>query len=51
MARFKQTSKKLRLAKANNQSKAIPSWVMAKTKGRVRTSTRRRNWRRSKLDI
>ena len=51
MARFKTTAKKLRLVKANNQSKAIPSWIMVKTKGRVKTSPHRRNWRRSKLDI
>jgi large subunit ribosomal protein L39e len=51
MARFKQAAKKLRLSKANNQSKAVPSWVISKTRGRVKTSTRRRNWRKSKLDI
>ncbi|MEM2094144.1 MAG: 50S ribosomal protein L39e [Candidatus Bathyarchaeia archaeon] len=51
MARFKTATKKLKLARASDLSRAVPSWVMVKTRGRVRTSFRRRNWRRSSLDI
>jgi len=49
MARNKPTAKKRRLIKANNQSQPVPSWVMIKTRGAVRTNPKRRNWRRRKL--
>ena len=34
MARNKPTAKKLRLAKAGKESKAVPTWVIAKTGGK-----------------
>jgi large subunit ribosomal protein L39e len=49
MARTKPTAKKLRLAKAGKQKKPVPTWVIAKTGGRVRTHPGRRNWRRTKI--
>jgi len=49
MARTKPTAKKRRLAKAGKQKKPVPTWVMAKTMGRVRTNPARRNWRRTKI--
>ncbi|MCJ7634932.1 50S ribosomal protein L39e [Candidatus Bathyarchaeota archaeon] len=51
MARFKQPAKKKRLAKANKLSRAVPAWVMAKTKGTTRTTRHRRNWRQSKIKV
>ena len=49
MARIKPTAKKKRLAKANIQSQPVPTWVVAKTRGHVRTNSKRRSWRRTKL--
>ena len=49
MARIKPTAKKRRLAKAGKQKQAVPTWVVAKTRGRVRTHPKKRHWRRSKL--
>jgi large subunit ribosomal protein L39e len=51
LARFKPTAKKRRMAKAYKENRAVPSWVMVKTRGRVRANPSRRNWRRSKLKI
>lgn len=49
MARNKPTAKKLRLIKAGKQKKSVPTWVIAKTTGRVRTNPKRRQWRRRKI--
>jgi len=49
MARNKPTAKKRRLNKAGKESKSVPAWVMARTKGKVRTTPKRRNWRRTKI--
>jgi len=49
MARNKPAAKKRRLAKKGKQSKGVPTWVMVKTRGKVRTNPKRRNWRRTKL--
>jgi len=49
MARNKPAAKKRRLAKAGKEIKPVPTWVVAKTMGRVRTSPKRRHWRRSKI--
>jgi len=46
MARNKPLAKKLRLAKAMRRARAVPTWVVAKTLGRVRRSHRQRHWRR-----
>ncbi len=49
MTRNKPTAKKRRLAKAGKQKKAVPSWVIAKTGGKIRTHPKRRQWRSRKL--
>jgi len=49
MARVKPPAKKRRLAKAGRETKPVPTWVVAKTMGHVRTSPKRRHWRRSKI--
>lgn len=51
MARNKPFAKKRRLAKGKRQAKPVPTWVIAKTRGRVRTSPKKRHWRRSKLKV
>jgi large subunit ribosomal protein L39e len=49
MARVKPTAKKRRLAKAGKQKKPVPTWVVAKTDGKVRTHPKKRHWRSRKL--
>jgi len=49
MARNKPTAKKRRLAKVGKQRQAVPTWVIAKTVGRVRTHPKKKHWRRSKI--
>lgn len=51
MARQKPASRKMHLAKANKQNQSVPAWVIAKTRGHVRVNSKRRNWRRRKLEI
>lgn len=50
MARNKDLPSKLRRAKKLKQSKTIPSWIIMRTGGRVRTSPySRRSWRNTRL--
>jgi len=49
MARNKPAAKKLRLAKAGKEKKPVPTWVIARTRGTVRTTPKRRSWRRTKI--
>lgn len=51
MSRNKSVSKKKKLAKKEKQNRRIPLWVLAKSKMSVRRNPKRRNWRRSDLDI
>ena len=49
MARNKPTAKKRRLSKAGKQKKPVPTWVIQRTAGRVRTNPKRRRWRQRKI--
>jgi large subunit ribosomal protein L39e len=50
MARNKNLPSKLRRAKKLKQSKSIPSWIILRTGGKVRTSPyTRREWRNRRL--
>jgi len=49
MARNKPAAKKLRLIKAGKESKPVPTWVIARTGGRVRANPKRRRWRHGKI--
>jgi large subunit ribosomal protein L39e len=50
MARIKPPAKKHRLAKANKEKQPVPTWVIARTAGKVRTNPkRRRQWRTRKI--
>ncbi|HJJ44123.1 MAG TPA: 50S ribosomal protein L39e [Methanocorpusculum sp.] len=44
-------SRKIRLAKATQQNRRVPAWVMIKTKRNVVSHPKRRNWRRSTLKV
>jgi len=50
MARVKHPAKKQRLAKAGKEKKPVPTWVIVRSGGKVRTNPkRRRNWRTSTI--
>ena len=50
MAKTKNLPKKLRLAKSAKMRDNVPTWVVIRTKGKVRTTPySRRNWRRQRL--
>jgi len=51
LAKNKALARKLRLIKANKQRSAVPTWVVARTLGRVRTHPKKSNWRRTKLKV
>jgi large subunit ribosomal protein L39e len=51
MARNKPTAKKRRLAKKGKEAQSVPTWVIAKTSGKVRTNPKRRQWRRTKTKV
>jgi large subunit ribosomal protein L39e len=47
----KSLTKKLILVKKRKQNKAIPLFIVAKTKRKIRTNNKRRNWRTDKLKL
>ncbi len=49
MGRNKDTSKKNRLIKARKENYSVPTWVIARTNRKVRSNTKHRSWRRTKL--
>ena len=51
MARVKSYALKMHLARAYKSNKSVPIWVIAKTRGKVRTTPTRRHWRRTKLKL
>ncbi|MBO3754334.1 MAG: 50S ribosomal protein L39e [Candidatus Brockarchaeota archaeon] len=51
MARSKTVGKKLRLQAELKRSYSVPTWVIAKTRGKVRFTHRWRNWRRSRIKL
>ena len=42
---------KKRYDKKRGQNKPVPTWVIVKTRRNVRTHSKRRMWRRNKLDV
>ncbi|KUG20939.1 MAG: 50S ribosomal protein L39e [Methanomicrobiaceae archaeon] len=44
-------SRKIRLAKACEQNRRVPAWVMIGTNRTVVAHPKRRNWRRSTLKV
>ncbi|MEM2874829.1 MAG: hypothetical protein QW567_02230 [Candidatus Hadarchaeales archaeon] len=49
MARNRPYPLKRRLGRAARLSKRAPVWVMVKTRGRIRSSAKRRQWRRGSI--
>ncbi len=50
MGRNKYLGKKIRLCKAGRQNQPIPTWIVIKTKGKVRASPKTyRHWRRNTI--
>ncbi len=49
MARNKPLARKLRLAKAGKQNRALPAWVIVKTMRKFTFNPVRRHWRVNKL--
>ena len=43
--------RKIRLAKACEQNRRVPQWVMVRTKRAVVAHPKRRNWRKSTLKV
>ncbi len=51
MGSIKTTAVKRRLAKKLKQNASVPIWVIGKTQGKVRRSSKQRNWRKSSLKV
>ncbi len=51
MAAHKSTPRKIRLMKKLKQSSAVPAWVIVKTKRKVRTNPKKRQWRRTDVRV
>ncbi|MDG6914371.1 MAG: 50S ribosomal protein L39e [Nitrososphaerota archaeon] len=49
MGRNKDASKKNRLMKARKTNASVPTWVIARTNRKVRSNSKHRPWRRTKL--
>ncbi len=49
MARHKPVAKKFRLAHAAKRRRSVPTWIVARTRGRVRRSARKRTWRMQRI--
>jgi large subunit ribosomal protein L39e len=43
--------RKIRMAKACDQNRRVPQWVMVRTKRGVVAHPKRRNWRKSQLKV
>ncbi|MEM3403563.1 MAG: 50S ribosomal protein L39e [Nitrososphaeria archaeon] len=51
MGSIKSKGIKRRLIIENKKAQRVPTWVMLRTKMKVRTNPKRRNWRRNKLKL
>jgi len=51
MASRKPSGVKKRLLKALKSNRSVPAWVILRTKRKVRTNPKRRNWRRKSLKL
>ncbi|MBI1657842.1 MAG: 50S ribosomal protein L39e [Thaumarchaeota archaeon] len=47
----KPSSRKIRLIKKTRQASPVPTWVILKTKRRVRTNPKRRSWRAGYTEV
>lgn len=47
----KSSARKIRLIRKTKQSLPVPTWVILKTKRRVRTNPKRRGWRAGHTEV
>jgi len=51
MAARKSTPIKNRLMKKIKQNSSVPAWIIVRTKRRVRTNPKKRQWRRTDVSV
>lgn len=51
MAAHKSTPRKIRLMKKLKQNSPVPAWIIVKTKRKVRSNPKRRQWRRTDVRV
>jgi large subunit ribosomal protein L39e len=51
VGRNKDASKKNRLMKARKGNASVPTWVIARTNRQIRSNSKHRVWRRTKLRL
>jgi large subunit ribosomal protein L39e len=51
MGANKSTPRKIRLMSKLKQNAAVPAWIIVKTKRKVRTNPKRRQWRRTDVGV
>ena len=51
MGSIKTFKKKLRYAKAQNKNRLLPNWYRFKSDTNIRWNSKRRHWRRKKLNF
>lgn len=51
MAAHKSTPRKIRLMKKLKQNSSVPAWIIVKTKRKVRTNPKKREWRRTDVRV
>lgn len=51
MAAHKSAPRKIRLMKKLKQSSPVPTWVVVRTKRKVRSNPKRRQWRRTDVGV
>jgi large subunit ribosomal protein L39e len=49
MATHKPAGKKRRLSRRHRMRRAVPTWVVSKTRGHVRSHPKKKNWRDGRL--
>jgi len=51
MAAHKSTPRKIRLMKKIKQNSSVPAWVIIRTKRKVRTNPKKRQWRKTDVNV
>ena len=51
MAANKSAPRKIRLMKKLKQNSSVPAWVIIKTKRKIRTNPKKRQWRRTDVRV
>lgn len=51
MAARKPSGRKIRLHKKTLQTTPVPTWILLRTKRRVRTNPKRRAWRQTDVEV